>query len=156
MLSGVSDPVGNVVSWPVTWSFAVADYGADSASVRVSGLVLATTYAAFQAKSGELATISQDLATFLSIPVDRITNVQAASALGGNVTAVSFVIKAPASGDTKTAVAAAQDLAKECAKANPGFSGSLSTAKSSKVKWKQLHPQTRLQFLIVHCRFARV
>jgi hypothetical protein len=133
MLSGIGDYAGNVVSWPVTWSFAVADYGANSASVRASGLLLDTTYAAFQAKSGELAKIQQDLATFLSVPVARITNVQAVSALGGNITAVSFVIKAPASGDTKTAVAAAQEVAVECAKADPSFSGSLSTAKSSKV-----------------------
>jgi hypothetical protein len=133
MLSGIADYAGNIVSWPVSWSFTVADYGASSASVRVSGLLLDTTYAAFQAKSGELDKIQQDLATFLSIPLVRITNVQAAAALGGNITAVSFVIAAPASGDTKTAVAAAQDVAKECAKADPGFSGSLSTAKSSKV-----------------------
>ncbi len=133
MLSGVADYVGNTVSWPIMWSFAVADYGANSASVRVSGLLLNTTHAAFQAKSGELAKISQDLATFLSIPADRITNVQAAAALGGNATAVSFTINTPASGDTKTALAAAQNIAKECAKANPSFTGSLSTTVTSKV-----------------------
>ena len=131
--SGVADHAGNAVPWPVTWSFTVADYGASSASVRVSGLVLNTTYASFQAKSGELANIRQDLATFLSIPIERITNVQAVGALGGNATAVSFVIAAPGAGDSKTAVTAAQDVAKECAKSKPTFSGSLSTAITSKV-----------------------
>ncbi len=133
MLSGVADHVGNAVMWPITWSFTVADYGANAASVRISGLVLDTTYAAFQAKSDELAKIRQDLATFLSIPLARITNVQAIGALGGNVTAVSFVITAPGAGDSKTAVAAAQALAKECIKTNPAFSGSLSTTLSTQV-----------------------
>ena len=132
-LDGIEDHAGNAVSWPITWSFAVADYGASSASVRVSGLLLNTTYAAFQVKSGELAKLQQDLATFLFIPVARITNVQAAAALGGNLTAVSFVIDAPAVGDPKTAVAAAQDLAKEWAKTSPALSGSLASAITSKV-----------------------
>ncbi len=133
VLDGVADQAGNAVLWPITWSFAVADYGASSASVRVSGLLLDTTFAAFQAKSGELASIRQDLATFLSIPVERITNVQAVSASGGNITAVSFVIAAPGAGDATTSVAAARALAKECAKTTPAFSGSLSTVVSSKV-----------------------
>ncbi len=132
-MDGVEDQAGNAVPWPITWSFAVADYGASSASVRLSGLLLNTTYVAFQAKSGELAKIQQDIATFLSIPLARITNVQAAAALGGNLTAVSFVINAPGAGDTKTAVAAAQALAKEWAKTSPVLSGSLTSAVTSKV-----------------------
>ncbi len=133
VLSDVADLASTYVAWPIMWSFAIADYGANLASVRVSGLLLNTTYAAFQAKSGELAKIQQDIATFLSIPLARITNVQAAAALGGNLTAVSFVIDAPAFGDPKTAVAAAQDLAKEWAKPSPVLSGSLASAITSKV-----------------------
>ncbi len=131
MLIGIADYAGNTVPWPITWSFPVADYGASSTSVRLSGLLLNTTYAAFQAKSDELAKIRQDLATFLSVSLDRITNVQAAGALGGNATVVSFVI---GPGSSKTAVAAAQALAKECAKAIPGLSGSLSSTMTSKVR----------------------
>jgi hypothetical protein len=133
VLDGVADEAGNVVPWPIAWSFPVADYGADSASVRVSGLLLGTASAAFQALSGELANIRQDLATFLSIPAARITKVQAVGAHGGNATALSFIIEAPAAGDTKTAVSAAHALIKECAKADPDLSGSLNSALSSKV-----------------------
>jgi hypothetical protein len=151
VLSGVADYAGNSVSWPITWSFAVADYGASSTSVRVSGVVLNTTYAAFQAKSNELANIRQDLATLLSVSLDRITNVQAVGALGGNVTAVSFII---GPGSTKTAVAAAQDLAKQLIKASPGLTGSLSTAVTCKVM-SNLDIFFLLTFNIV-CRSARV
>ncbi len=133
VVSSVADLAGNMVSWPVIWSFPVADYGANAASVRVSGLVLATTYAAFQAKTGELAKIQQDLATLLSVPLARITSTTAYSGLDGNVTAVSFVIAAPGAGDTKTAVTAAQDLAQKLAQATPGLAGSLATAVTSKV-----------------------
>ncbi len=133
MLIGIADYAGNAVSWPITWNFAVADYGANLASVRLSGLLLNTSFTAFQAKSGELTNVRQAIAAFISIPIERVTNVQAVGALGGNITAVSFVISAPGSGDTKTAVAAAQALAKECAKAVPGLSGSLSSTMTSKV-----------------------
>ncbi len=133
VVSGIADYAGNFVSWPVTWSFAVADYGASSASARVTGLLLNTSYAAFQAKNDELASVHQAIAALLSVPLGRIINVQAVAALGGNATAVSFVITPPAAGDTKTAVAAAQDLAKHCIKANPGLSGALSTTMTSKV-----------------------
>ncbi len=108
----------------------MADYGAAAASVHVSGLVLDTTFAAFQAKSGELSKIQQDLASALSIPLNRISNLQAFGALGGNMTAVQFVIGASAS---KTAVAAAHELARKLASASPGLSGSLGSAVTSKV-----------------------
>ncbi len=133
VVSNVADLAGNRLSWPVIWSFPVADYGASTASVRVSGLVLGTTYAAFQAKTGELAKIQQDLATLMGVPLARITSVAAYSALDGNVTAVSFVIAAPGAGDTKTAVTAAQVLARRLAQAAPGLTGSLATAVTSKV-----------------------
>ena len=133
MVSGIADYAGNFVPWPVTWSFAVADYGASSTSARVSGLLLNTSYAAFQAKNDEVASIRQAIAQLLSIPLDRIINVQAVGALGGNATSVSFVVTAPAESNTKTALAAAQDLAKQCTKSNPGLSGALSTPMTSKV-----------------------
>jgi hypothetical protein len=126
----VADQAGNAVPYPVTWSFPVADYGAAAASVHVSGLVLDTTFAAFQAKSGELVKIQQDLASALSIPLDRISNLQAFGALGGNMTALQFVIGA---GTSKTAVAAAHELAQKLTNASPGLSGSLGSAVTSKV-----------------------
>lgn len=155
VLGGVADVAGNVVPWPISWSFVVADYGADSASARVSGLLLDTAFAAFQEKDGEVTNVRQAIASFLSIAQDRITNVQAVSALGGNATAVSFTIAAPGVGDTKTAVDAAQAFAKECAKANPGFSGSLSTAMSSKVIDTSASTLANIIFEFL-CRFARV
>ncbi len=134
VVGGIADDAGNTVPWPISWSFVVADYGASLASVHLSGLLFNTTYEAFLAKSNEIAHLRQDLSSYLSIPVERIGNVQAVGALGGNITAVSLVITAPGAGDTKTAMAAAQDLAKECVKAHPQFSGSLSSAMSSKVE----------------------
>lgn len=131
-MANVADYAGNALPWPVSWGFLVADYGASAASVRVSGVVLDTTYAAFQAKTGELAKIQQDLATLLGISLGRISNVQAYGALGGNVTALAFVISADSS---KTAVAAAQELAQQLAKATPGLGGSLASAVTSKV-WR--------------------
>ncbi len=133
VLDGVADAAGNVVPWPITWSFSVADYGASSTFVHVSGLLLETPYATFQAKIDELLNVRQDIATFLSIPVERITKIKSASGLGGNITALSFVIAAPAASDSKTSAAAAQELAVECIKADPGFSGSLAVVITSKV-----------------------
>ena len=133
VVSNVADLAGNMLSWPVIWSFTVADYGASEASVRVSGLVLSTAYAAFQGKIGELGKNQQDLAILLGVPLARIININAYSALGGNVTALSFVIAAPGGGDTKTAVAAAQVLAQKLAQATPGLTGSLAAAITSKV-----------------------
>ncbi len=134
MVSNVADLAGNVLSWPVIWSFPVADYGANAASVRVSGVVLATTYADFQAKTGEAAKIQQDLATLMIVPLARITSVTTYRALDGNMTAMSFAITAPSAGDTKTAVTAAQVLAQKLAQATPGLTGSLATAATSKVR----------------------
>ncbi len=113
----------------------MADYGADAASVRVSGVVLATTYADFQAKTGEAAKIQQDLATLMIVPLARITSVTIYRALDGNVTALSFAITAPGAGDTQTALAAAQVLAQKLAQATPGLTGSLATATTSKVRF---------------------
>ncbi len=133
MLTDVADAAGNMVPWPISWSFAVADYGANATTVRISGLLLNTTYQAFQAKSGETDSIRQDLAAFLSIPIERIIDVHVSAAAGINAVAVTFVIAPPGADDSKTSVSAAQEIIKECAKGNHALTGSLSTVMTSKV-----------------------
>ena len=131
VVSNVADLAGNMLSWPVIWSFAVADYGANEASVRVSGLVLSTPFANFD--FDDLNLHASSIANIVGVPLARITNINAYSALDGDVTALSFVIAAPGGGDTKTAVTAAQVLAQKLAQAAPGLTGSLAAAITSKV-----------------------
>ncbi len=134
MVTDVTDEAGNV-ALPVTWSFQYGDFGASDASVHVSGLVLDTIYEAFIAKSGEIARVIAEVASFLGVAASRIVSMQAFSALGGNATALSFTVLAPtnAGGDTKTAVVLAQTLAVETVKDSHSFEGALATLIKSKV-----------------------
>ena len=98
MLTGVKDLAGNTISWPVAWTFAVADYGAASASVAVSGLVFSSDV------SANSAAVISELETFLSAS-GRISGL-VATASGGKSSA-SFVITS----GTPSAVTKARDLA---------------------------------------------
>ncbi len=87
-VNGVKDTAGNIIAWPVMWTFTVADFGASSATVYVSGLLLSTTYASFQ--SSQIAALKAELNALLNL-ADRIDQVIASEAADGS-TALHFTI----------------------------------------------------------------
>jgi hypothetical protein len=124
MVSNVADLAGNMLAWPVIWSFPVADYGADDASVRVSGYMLFLPYTQYEQNEGSSWFINS-LVMSAYVPPDRFTSVTAYSALDGQATVFSFTITPLSSGEPivgvppQTAVTAAQTLARSFSSSYP-------------------------------------
>ncbi len=89
----------------------MADYGANEASVRVSGIVLPVAYAAFQA--GGANEVQQDFANIMGVPSTRIASMTGYGVVGDTATAVSFTITPPGAAFSKTAMMAAQVLSQQ-------------------------------------------
>jgi hypothetical protein len=115
VLSNVSDIYGNYIMSPVTWSFAVADFGTTNASAYVVGARLSTSYATFLTKQGEASAIQTQLAAYFGVAANRITSVSAFKTMDA-LTAFTFIIKpSSTSSDTKTATWLANKFAKDVA-----------------------------------------
>jgi hypothetical protein len=105
VLNKVSDFSGNMVTWPVAWSFVFADYGPTAASVYVTGLKLSTKFSDIPSTT-TAASIRPGLAGFMSLGSSvRLANVTMVEASDG-LTAISFVIN-PSNGGGMTAASLA-------------------------------------------------
>jgi hypothetical protein len=110
MVNNVADLAGNKVIGPVTWSFTVADYSPEQASVHVSGYVLDVRFDQYQQFQGS-GIFTDQIAMLASVPTTRLTSITAYSALDGQATVLAFVITPSGDDPVIPAVAAAQTLA---------------------------------------------
>jgi hypothetical protein len=137
VLNKVSDFSGNMVTWPVAWSFVFADYGRTAASVYVTGLKLSTKFSDLAANSITVSTLQPALAGFMSLGTSRIASVTIFEASDG-LTAISFVIN-PSNGTGMTAVTSFTTLVRRLVSIDSSVSrpaGALNTVvKESQVRF---------------------
>jgi hypothetical protein len=118
VLSNVSDIYGDYIMSPVTWSFTLADFGAESASVYVAGARLSTLHATFLTRTNEATNIQNQLALYFGVSALRIKGVHVLKTVDA-LAAFTFVITpSTSSNDTKTATWLANRFAKDMAALN--------------------------------------
>ncbi len=107
-LSGVRDLAGNTIKQPLTWSFVMQDFGAEQATVRISGFKLNIPFA--QVDDFIAAALRISLARTLGVPESQLTNFSPSLAPDGN-TLFSFDILPPSSQGSRAAVLTASEIA---------------------------------------------
>ncbi len=96
-VSLVSDPAGNIIASPYTWSFVMQNFNAANTSVQVSGLEINTPFISdYSTLTSTYATsIQSTIATALNVPASRLQNIVLSKALNGNTLVSVTIVPVP-------------------------------------------------------------